>query len=201
MEDNNTEEGLPAEAETAAGKNGGMGGKIVGLVIVVLVIALGVYALTRGNGDSDGITPEAATTQNEEAVGAPASPEATAAVPAEGTTTPETSVVATGQTVTVAFTDAGYAPASVTIKKGDYVMFKNESSLETWPATAMHPTHTVYPGSDIQKCGTAEAGKIFDACRGLKNGETWSFQFNNVGKWNYHDHINLGKYGSIEVTE
>jgi len=80
-------------------------------------------------------------------------------------------------------------------------MFKNESANPTWPASAMHPTHTVYPGSDIQKCGTPEAGKIFDACRGLNTGETWSFQFNEVGKWNFHDHLNAGKFGSIIVTE
>ena len=192
MEEQNTEEGLPAEAGAEAGKNGGMGGKLIGVVIVVLVIAAGVYALTRGSEEANNITPEAANTENQAAA-----PEA----PAENPVAPEASAPASAEAVTISFTDAGYAPQAVTIKKGALVTFQNQSSLETWPASAMHPTHTVYPGSDIQKCGTGEATGIFDACRGLKNGETWSFQFNQVGKWNYHDHLTPTKFGSITVTE
>ena len=77
----------------------------------------------------------------------------------------------------------------------------NASGVETWPAAALHPTHTVYPGSDIKKCGTSEAVGIFDACRGLKSGESWSFQFNEVGTWKYHNHLTPTQFGRITVTE
>ena len=63
----------------------------------------------------------------------------------------------------------------------------------------MHPTHKVYPGSDIEKCGTAEESNIFDACRGLKEGESYEFTFNEKGSWRYHDHLNIKNTGSIIV--
>ena len=108
---------------------------------------------------------------------------------------------AENQTYTITYADNGFLPSSLSIKKGDTVAFSNQSSLEAWPASALHPTHTVYPGSDIAKCGASEANGIFDACRGLANGESWSFRFNEVGEWGYHNHINPGHFGKIIVTE
>jgi len=102
---------------------------------------------------------------------------------------------------TVVYSDAGYAPKELTVKKGDHVTFRNESVKETWPASAMHPSHTVYPGSSIGKCGTAEEDTIFDACRGLKQGEGWSFMFGEQGEWFYHDHLDSSMFGKIIVQE
>jgi len=96
-------------------------------------------------------------------------------------------------------TDSGFSPKTLTIKKGDRVTFTNESASKTWPASAMHPTHTVYPGSSIQKCGTTEASSIFDACRGLASGETYTFTFNEQGNWKYHDHLSPARTGAISV--
>ena len=103
------------------------------------------------------------------------------------------------QEVVVIYTSEGFSPAKVTVKKGDKVTFRNNSTAPMWTATAIHPTHRVYPGSDIEKCGTPEETKIFDACRGIPSGSSYAFTFNEVGTWNYHDHLNLGKYGSIVV--
>ena len=99
----------------------------------------------------------------------------------------------------IIFTDSGFSPNLLTIKLGETVTFKNESSKPTWPASAMHPTHKVYPGSDIEKCGTAEESKIFDACRDIPAGGSWSFGFDNVGTWGYHDHLDASKFGKIIV--
>ncbi len=101
--------------------------------------------------------------------------------------------------VKITFDGNGFSPASVTIKVGTKVTWMNSSDKATWPASAMHPTHTVYPGSDIKKCGTAEATKIFDACHGLGKGESYSFMFGEKGSWNYHDHVNSGKFGKVIV--
>jgi plastocyanin len=57
---------------------------------------------------------------------------------------------------TVVYSNEGYTPKELTIKKGDRVTFRNESVRETWPASAMHPSHNVYPGSSIQKCESEE---------------------------------------------
>jgi plastocyanin len=101
----------------------------------------------------------------------------------------------------VVYSDSGYTPKELTIKKGDTIMFKNESSRITWPATDIHPQHREYPGSGIEQCNTPTPAIIFDACRDLKQGEEWSFQFNEVGEWRYHDHKRSAITGTITVEE
>ncbi len=103
------------------------------------------------------------------------------------------------ETTEVIYTDSGFSPKEITVAKGATVVFKNESSSDFWPASAMHPTHTVYPGSDIKKCGTSEEVNIFDACKGIAPGGSYSFIFNQVGKWDYHDHLRASNFGSIVV--
>nr|MBI4156538.1 hypothetical protein [Candidatus Woesearchaeota archaeon] len=99
----------------------------------------------------------------------------------------------------IELTSEGFNPKSLTIKQGQKVTWVNKISEETWPASAMHPTHKVYPGSDIEKCGTSEESNIFDACKGLKEGESYGFTFNEKGTWRYHDHLNIKNTGSIIV--
>lgn len=59
----------------------------------------------------------------------------------------------------VAYTESGFAPAVLNAKKGNAVVFHNESSKGVWPASAVHPSHKVYPttGGCI--------GSTFDACK------------------------------------
>jgi len=97
----------------------------------------------------------------------------------------------------VTFSDAGFSPATVTVKKGETVRWTNNSSESVWPASAAHPTHAVYP----QKSSTDCFGSSFDACKGLANGESWDFTFTEVGTWKYHDHLKVSKFGTVVVTE
>lgn len=201
----------PAESagEAPSNDNEGMGGgssssKVKTIIIAVVVLALAAVAFAMINrqsgsraeeaGESTGagenaVSPESAAVPAESAADASEQPKVAApadqAVPTEG--------------AVVTFTDAGYAPATITVKQGESVTFKNEGTAATWPASAMHPTHAVYPGSGIEKCGTDEQAGIFDACRGLNAGESWSFQFNEIGDWKYHDHLNPTKFGAIIV--
>ena len=99
----------------------------------------------------------------------------------------------------ITITSSGFSPATLEIAKGEAVMFVNKDSSKHWPASAAHPTHKVYPGSDIKKCGTDEQNSIFDACHGLVNGESFSFTFSESGEWRYHDHLNPGSSGVIIV--
>ena len=99
----------------------------------------------------------------------------------------------------VEITAAGANPKTVTITAGQTVAFVNKDSATHWPASALHPTHTVYPGSNIAKCKTAEAATIFDACKGLKEGEYFKFKFDQTGTWNYHDHLNPSIWGTVVV--
>lgn len=93
----------------------------------------------------------------------------------------------TAKTWTVTFTGSAFEPKEITIKKGDTVQWLNISAQSTWPASAIHPTHQVYPG--------------FDALRGISTGETYSFTFDRVGSWRFHDHLHPSITGTVNVTE
>lgn len=88
---------------------------------------------------------------------------------------------------TVEIKDGRFFPSELKIKKGDTVVWTNRDSRSAWPASAIHPTHQAYPG--------------FDALRGLNTGETYSFTFDKVGSWKYHDHLNPSVTGAVVVTE
>ena len=101
--------------------------------------------------------------------------------------------------ITVTYSDSGYSPAEITVKKGDTVVFINRGSKMMWTASAVHPTHKVYPSSDIAKCGTPSQNGIFDACKGYEQGESWEFKFNETGTWKYHNHLQSTHTGTIMV--
>ncbi|MDP2676492.1 MAG: cupredoxin domain-containing protein [bacterium] len=95
--------------------------------------------------------------------------------------------------------DDGYAPNDITISQGDTIVFENKGTNGHWPASNIHPTHRLYPGSDIEKCSTEESGHIFDACKGIAPGESYKFQFIEEGEWRYHDHLSPEIKGAIIV--
>ena len=141
-------------------------------LVTIIIVAVGGYFILRGD---EALAPLAET-------------------PAElPTETGETT------THTIVYTANGYSPGQLTIKVGDTVIFKNESQMEMWTASAMHPTHKVYPGSGIEKCGTAEAAKIFDACAAIASGGEWSFTFTEAGTWAYHNHLQSNHFGKVIV--
>jgi plastocyanin len=115
------------------------------------------------------------------------------------TQTPPTTEAMPTSEVIIKITANGFEPKEVEITKGTKVTWVNEQPNPSWPASAVHPTHEVYPGSSIKKCGTPEQEKIFDACRGINQGESWSFVFNEIGEWYYHDHLNPSWKGEIIV--
>lgn len=89
--------------------------------------------------------------------------------------------------VVVKITDAGFEPDSVTIKQGETVTWVNASSTDAWPASNPHPTHTDYPG--------------FDPQNPVKPGKAWTFTFDKVGDWGYHNHLNPSMRGQVTVTQ
>ena len=110
---------------------------------------------------------------------------------------PSVQVVPTGIEHIVVYSDEGYVPVSLAIGLGDTVVFQNISSSPIWPASNAHPTHTLYPGSSIQKCGGGDA--IFDACGGVAPGQEWEFTFLEQGTWRYHNHMRSFIQGTIIV--
>jgi len=70
-----------------------------------------------------------------------------------------------------------------------------------WPASAMHPTHTVYSGTSLVQHCPDEEKVAFDACQGIEPGDSWTFTFKKDGNWKYHDHIAPSFFGSITVEQ
>lgn len=91
-----------------------------------------------------------------------------------------------GETIMVMDKD-GYKPKEISIKLCTKVVFKNASDGPLWPASDIHPTHGIYPE--------------FDPRQPVEAGAEWSFVFDKVGRWKYHDHLNPTIRGVIDVTE
>ncbi|MBI2096719.1 MAG: cupredoxin domain-containing protein [Candidatus Sungbacteria bacterium] len=141
--------------------------------IIVLIIIVGGLALWISKNSS---RPDALPETPSEQVPAPNQP-------ASPTPPPQ----ASDQSAVVTYADSGYAPSILQVKVGTTVTFKNQSSNEMWTASAVHPTHTVYPE--------------FDAKRGYTTGDSYSFTFTRVGSWKYHDHFLPSHTGTIVVKE
>jgi len=88
--------------------------------------------------------------------------------------------------VDIVLTNTGFKPQTVFITRGTRVTFKTEREDPFWPASDLHPFHTIYSAFDPKKPLSAE--------------ETWSFVFSRDGRWNYHDHIDPVVMGVIVVV-
>ncbi len=143
-----------------------MKNKII-ITIVIAVVLVGGYFFLRGTYQP---TPPVLQTSNQQTV-------------------PQPSV----KENVVIYTNTGYSPATLTIKKGETVTFKNQSSNSMWTASGVHPTHRTYPttGGCI--------GSTFDACKGVQPGNSWPFKFDIAGTWSYHNHLNPSDLGTIIV--
>lgn len=99
--------------------------------------------------------------------------------------------------VLVDYTDEGFSPSELTIKKGQTVRFVNNSSGRMWVASAIHPTHSVYPEKTENDC----LGSAFDQCDASLASSFWEFKFNVVGEHGYHNHVKASDRGKVIVTE
>lgn len=97
--------------------------------------------------------------------------------------------------VELVYTDNGFNPDIVTIPQGTRVRFLNESSSDFWPASGVHPTHTLYPEKEPTDC----LGSAFDACQDLSKNEFYDFTFYYVGSWPCHDHLHAYNTCTINV--
>jgi len=99
----------------------------------------------------------------------------------------------------VTYTSSGFLPGTVTIKVGETVQFVNKSSgTEMWVASDSHPSHTVYSGTTKDSHCPDTAGTAFDQCT---PGNTYSFTFQKIGTWGYHNHFLSDDKGTIIVTK
>ena len=86
----------------------------------------------------------------------------------------------------IAYTgDGGFVPKRLDIEPGTEVRFVNASDKNFWPASNIHPTHTILPE--------------FDAKKPVLPGATWAFTFKNRGFWRFHNHL-APEFGGLVVV-
>ena len=101
---------------------------------------------------------------------------------------------------TIRYIKGGFIPSLATVGKGDTVTFVNESGNDMWIASAVHPSHKVYGGTTLRDhCGNGPDNDAFDQCG--TGGSTYSFTFDKVGEWKYHNHVRSVDRGSITVID
>ena len=84
--------------------------------------------------------------------------------------------------------DAGYDQKEFTVKRGQAVIFKNNTADGNfWPASNIHPTHEVYPE--------------FDPKEPIPPGGEWKISFKREGVWRWHDHLRPSIKGIITVQQ
>ena len=88
---------------------------------------------------------------------------------------------------TIELRDDGFYPQELIIRKGEMVTFITTQDNFFWPASNLHPYHTIYPE--------------FDPKEPIKPNNSWSFRFDRAGKWKYHDHLAPIYKGKIIVFE
>jgi len=150
---------------------------VLWVLAIIIIIGLGYYLL--GNKDAAPAAPgESSTAAGSE--NAPTTAEATAPV-------------------VVTYDGSSFTPDTVTIPKGGRVTF-NSTAGDIWVATAAHPSHTVYDGTTLEEhCAPGYTGTpSFDQCSA---GISYTYTFNQSGSWKYHNHLKLGAFGTIVVTE
>lgn len=87
----------------------------------------------------------------------------------------------------VSMRSSGFEPPTLTVEKGNKVIFRNDEIVDRWPASGDHPTHLSYPE--------------FDPGKPIKSTEVWEFTFDELGTWEYHDHLYPEYEGTIIVVE
>ena len=92
----------------------------------------------------------------------------------------------------------GFTPAEVTIKKGGTVSWTNSSGGDMWVASGPHPAHTGYDNTTLAQHCASTASTPLDQCA---NGATYTFKFDKVGTWPYHNRSASTKFGRVIVVE
>lgn len=146
---------------------------LIGIIATAIIVLLGTgayMALQPTTTDTtSGDTPAGST-------GSDASSSETAAEEA----------VAPATAATITYTDSGFRPSTITVKKGSTITVTNNSAVNVMFSSADHPTHVMQPELNMDM---------------LKPGESGTVTVTKVGTWGYHDHIDESMIGRIVVTE
>jgi hypothetical protein len=88
--------------------------------------------------------------------------------------------------VVIELNEEGFTPKEVTILRGQSVTWKTTRDRQFWPASNLHPSHDIYPE--------------FDPLEPIDPDKTWTFRFDKIGIWQFHDHLSPYYRGIINVV-
>ncbi len=134
-------------------------------VVVVAVLLLGGYLLMNGS--------KKPTSSNNSST---------------NTNTSTNNSTTASDSVTVTYTDSGFTPSSVTLKKGGTLTWKNDASDQVQIGVNPHPVHT---GNRAITNG--------EFTLDLNPGDTKTITINDTGTFGYHDHLDPTISGTIIV--
>jgi len=160
-----------------------MNTKLLWVLIAVIVVLIGAWFAFGRTEDMTTVEEMATTTsQNTQNVTPGATP-------------------AAAKTVTVAYTDQGFVPATVEMNVGDTVRFVNQATTEMWVGVDEHPTHTEFDGTATREhCANgANTNGSFDQCARSGPGTSWSYTFTKTGSFDYHNHAQASAGGTVVV--
>ncbi|OGI87283.1 hypothetical protein A2906_00160 [Candidatus Nomurabacteria bacterium RIFCSPLOWO2_01_FULL_37_25] len=160
---------------------------VVAIVVIIIVVAF-TFNNTKVEAPSDtnnNSKTEESTTEN--GSGSPTTPATPSA-----TVKPQTVSTKPVPAATVSYNAEGYmtsqfTPATVTITQGQSVLFVNNTNEMMWVASNAHPTHSALPG--------------FDQRTSVGRGGTYLYTFKEIGKWEYHNHLNPTRGGMVIVKQ
>ena len=154
------------------------------VLVGILIVGIGWY-FSRNDAPTFSPDQNLAVNPSENTGVAAASDEAPADVP------PRAPV-----TTTVIYGPNGFSPSTITILKGDTVIFTNQGGNKMWVASDAHPTHEGYNGTTKNQHCPDTVGAAFDQC---SVSTTYSFTFQKAGTWSYHNHVTASDGGTIFV--
>ena len=132
---------------------------VIGLIIVVIVFGLGAWWLASSMPSSSEVPkPE---TSNEKS------------------TLPDTTAAAT-----ITYTDSGFSPATLTVKKDDTIKIVNQSSTSLEFSSDDHPTHKEDPELNMAI---------------ILPGKDAMLKVTKTGSWGYHNHLKSSDEGHLTV--
>ncbi len=144
---------------------------VLGVVVVLALIGLGVWALTQNDDESAETTTQSSTQTTTEQTD----------TETDAATAPED---ATTEGVEIVYTDDGFAESSYTVAAGSTVTVKNDSSSDLQFSSDDHPSHL-------------ENSELNQAV--LASGQSQQFTVSETGTWGIHDHLNASNTTTLVV--
>jgi plastocyanin len=166
------------------------------VVVIVIAVLIGGFLLMSSNATAPAVDQGAASNVQ----GGDSLDQSIAGPDAMDGATFDQDANSAAMTASVTYDGKTFSPSEVRIKKGGTVTFTDTTGGTMWVASAMHPGHEAYDGTTRSAhCASGYTGAApFDQCA---KGSSYSFKFEKVGEFPYHDHITPTVFGKVVVVE